>query len=213
MDKKCEIGSYKRWVDERLDMVITRWMDSRILQVMSTVMSLKNGTTKNTWIFLVLVSYRCSLYAILPLIVLINQKRRAFKLPKTEEVAVLIYCGRRNDDLLRFIWWIPTEISQVKSHAPVVIPKNHTNKAPTYMIFSMGNGITRKIHSVKSDQGRKYSRRRTHLNICSDTNCQIICHTCYQQESRMMQVSFLEWIVSKYTITITIRIFVWTYSE
>ena len=41
MDKNYERGSYVRLVDKRLGMVITRWKDSRTLQVVSTV--IKNG--------------------------------------------------------------------------------------------------------------------------------------------------------------------------
>ena len=38
MDNKADRGTFTRLVDKRLGMVITRWKDSRVLQIVSTVM-------------------------------------------------------------------------------------------------------------------------------------------------------------------------------
>lgn len=46
MDKNCDRGSYVQLVEKRLGMVITRWKDGRILQVVSTVMKSGVGVVK-----------------------------------------------------------------------------------------------------------------------------------------------------------------------
>ena len=39
LDRSCARGSFSRKVDPRLGMVMTRWKDSKILQIISTVMT------------------------------------------------------------------------------------------------------------------------------------------------------------------------------
>ena len=55
MDKSCERGTFVRKVGSRLGMVMTRWKDSKILQIISTVMepgigevSRRQGATVHT---------------------------------------------------------------------------------------------------------------------------------------------------------------------
>ena len=79
-----------------------------------------------------------------------------------------------------------TNERNVNIHHPIVMPKNYRSKASTCMICSMEEGIMQSI--LKTDKGRKHARRRTHLAVCSDPNCDIICHMCCQEESRMRQI-------------------------
>ena len=46
IDNKSDRGTFKRMVDDRLGMVITRWKDSRTLNVVSTVMKKGIGEVK-----------------------------------------------------------------------------------------------------------------------------------------------------------------------
>ena len=49
----------------------------------------------------------------------------------------------------------------------------------------MEEGIMRGVKSYKHSKGRKYSRRKQHLAVCSSPNCNIVCHTCCPKESKI----------------------------
>ena len=83
---------------------------------------------------------------------------------------------------------ISRDTSQVKRHTPVIMSRDYPSKAPTYIIFSMEKEIMRHIIEIKNNKGRKHSRRRACLAICSNQNCNIICHVCYQENSRMREI-------------------------
>ena len=84
---------------------------------------------------------------------------------------------------------ISRDMPQVKRHAPVVMPRDYPNKVLTCTIFSMEEGIIRHVLEIKNDKGRKHSRSRAYLDVCSDQNCDIICHICCQEDSRMREIT------------------------
>ena len=76
-----------------------------------------------------------------------------------------------------------------RQHQPMSIPKNHPIKIPTCMICSMEEGVMRKvIKSGSSSRARQFSRRKKHLAMCSDPSCNIICHSCCPEESRLSKI-------------------------
>ena len=80
----------------------------------------------------------------------------------------------------------------VESHVPIPIPKDREKsdmKAPTCMICSMEEGVQRNVFDGKSKKARKYSRRKSHLAICKDKHCNIMCHTCCPEEANISTLS------------------------
>ena len=59
-------------------------------------------------------------------------------------------------------------------------------KAPTCMICSMEEAICQKV--LQNGQGRVCSRRKKHLAMCSDPNCNVVCHSCNPEESKIRKI-------------------------
>ena len=74
------------------------------------------------------------------------------------------------------------------SHNPIPIPKTSNMKAPTCMICSMEEGILRKVLKKGKIKARQYSRRKKHLAICSDPNCNVVCHSTHPAESNIRKI-------------------------
>ena len=84
----------------------------------------------------------------------------------------------------------------VQNHVPIPIPRDKKEgniiKAPTCMICSLEEGVMRSVIDHPRKKARKYSRRLTHLSICADPNCNIVCHSCCPTESRMNRLSIFK---------------------
>ena len=80
--------------------------------------------------------------------------------------------------------------SYTASHIPMPIPTDKENKmkAPTCMICSMEEGVKYATLDTRHKNQRSYSRRTSHLSVCADPNCNIICHSCCPDESRVNQL-------------------------
>ena len=74
------------------------------------------------------------------------------------------------------------------SHSPMPIPRNHDMKSPTCMICSMEEGILRRVLKSGNTKARQFSRRKKHLAICSDPNCNILCHSTQPDESKIRRI-------------------------
>ena len=77
-----------------------------------------------------------------------------------------------------------------ESHVPIPIPREKNKresgmKVPTCMICSMEEGVQRNVFDDHRKKARKYSRRTSHLSVCKDKNCNIICHTCCPEEAKI----------------------------
>ena len=77
-----------------------------------------------------------------------------------------------------------------ESHVPIPIPKEKDQresgmKVPRFMVCSMEEGVQRNVFDDDRKKTRKYSRRMSHLSICKDKNCNIICHTCCLKEAKI----------------------------
>ena len=76
----------------------------------------------------------------------------------------------------------------VHKHTPVPFPKNHRTKIPTCMICSMEEGVMRNVKKNGSTNARAWSRRRKHLVMCSHPDCNIVCHSCSPNESKVRRL-------------------------
>ena len=53
------------------------------------------------------------------------------------------------------------------------------------MIFVVEESVKRKSLGIKNKKGRGFIRRRKHISICNDPDCNIVCHTSCPPESKM----------------------------
>ena len=72
------------------------------------------------------------------------------------------------------------------NHVPKLITDTD-NKYPTCMICSVEESVIKGMSNDKS-KSRRYSRRKAHLEICSNHNCNIVAHTCCPVESQISKV-------------------------
>ena len=90
-----------------------------------------------------------------------------------------------DDDENQNFEWVQTETSM---HTPTLVPKNYHTKLPICIICSVEEGIMRRVEAFENKRGRHYSRRKEHLEVCSDPGCNIVFHTCCPEESKIRQL-------------------------
>mmetsp|Transcript_19680 Transcript_19680/g.22283 ORF Transcript_19680/g.22283 Transcript_19680/m.22283 type:complete len:198 (-) Transcript_19680:46-639(-) len=54
------------------------------------------------------------------------------------------------------------------------------------MVCSMEETVCLKV--LNNGKGKVYSRRKKHLAICSDPNCNVVCHSCNPEESKIRKI-------------------------
>jgi hypothetical protein len=239
-------GTFKRLVDNRLGMVITRWKDNRALQVVSTIMAKGIGDVQRR-VGRDKITVRCpndiiqyqkhmggvdrgdqhrvmgagfanvahfkkwykkAFLGICDFSLLqaftawnlgvttqdrsrrggVGTTRRELKKWEFYSVAaeeMMTYTDA--SDETGIVYPVPST-KTIYTHKPIAIPKNFHLKLPTCMICSMEEGVMRKIMNAASKRARQYSRRKKHLAMCSDPNCNIICHSCCPEESKIGKI-------------------------
>ena len=241
MDKLCERGIFVRKVDSRLGMVMTRWKDSKILQIISTVMQPGIGEVRRRqgatvlrvkcpndvimyqnnmggvdrgdqhrvvgagfanvahfkkWykkVFLGIADFSLlqtftawNLSAVAPEREVRGGVPKRNKMIKWEFYSVvaeemMTYCSSEDDvrqDNKR----------KMDGHVPIAITKNMGFIAPTCMICSMEEGVMRNVLGYNHKKARSFSRRISHLSVCSDPNCKVMCHSCCPEEAKVNQL-------------------------
>ena len=241
-------GTFARMVDDRLGMVITRWKDSRVLQVVSTIMKKGVGTVQRR-VGREKTDVRCPNdiieyqkhmggvdrgdqhrvvgagfanvahfkkwykkaflgicdFSLLQAFTVWNiganevrtktnergskiKKRRVLK--KWEFYAIVaeeMMTYVEEDCMEQMALCNNRSIGDI-SHSPMPIPRNHDMKSPTCMICSMEEGILRRVLKSGNTKARHFSRRKKHLAICSDPNCNILCHSTQPDESKIRRI-------------------------
>ena len=239
-------GTFKRLVDNRLGMVITRWKDSRALQVVSTIMAKGIGDVQRR-VGRDKVTVRCPNdiiqyqkhmggvdrgdqhrvvgagfanvahfkkwykkaflgicdFSLLQAFTAWNlgvnsqdRSRRGGVGTSRRELKKWEFYSVAAEEMMTYtdasdetgIVYPAPPTSNIYAHTPIPIPKNFHLKLPTCMICSMEEGVMRKITNAASKRARQYSRRKKHLTVCSDPNCNIICHSCCPEESKIGKI-------------------------
>ena len=74
---------------------------------------------------------------------------------------------------------------RVNIHILSPITKSFKWKNPTYVVCSIEESVERKVVCIENTRGRVFSRRRKHLSVCDNTNCNTVYHSSCPTESEM----------------------------
>ena len=245
MNSSCERGTFKRLVDKRLGMVITRWKDSKMVQTASTIMEKgigkverrigankiivpcpydiirytqgMSGVDRGDQVRLVGAGFAnvahfkkwykkavlgiadfCILQALSCWNLAVDHPDRDIRgEKKIRRLLKWEFCSVASEEMMTYtdedddgasIFSRRKIDNKQNDHKPVPLPKDFHMKVPTCMICSMEEGIMRKVQNHENKKGRFFSRRKRNMVICSDPNCNIICHSTCLNETKIQKI-------------------------